>query len=80
MFQAFIAGREGGDAEICAQPSDFAGVVGIRDERVLIFGIQRRQRPREVADIRADTEIADPPDVDDDMQRLSSSRIAYALR
>ena len=80
MFQAFISGGEGRDEEVCAQSRDFAGIVGMRDERVLILGVQRRERPRQIADIRADTEVAEPPDVDDDMQRLSSRRIACALR
>ena len=74
MFQASIASLEGGDAEIWAESREFAGVIGMRDERVLIVGVQRRERTCEVADIGANAEVADPPGVDDVYSGILSRR------
>src|SRR6266566_1594136 len=85
MLQTSVRGCNGCDAEIRSQTGEFPSVARLGYQGVAIFPIQVRQGPRDIADVGADPEVANPADIDDDMERhrilcaaarpLASSRV-----
>src|SRR6266571_4521864 len=69
MLQTSVRGCNGCDAEIRSQTGEFPSVARLGYQGVAIFPIQVRQGPRDIADVGADSEVANPADIDDDMQR-----------
>src|SRR5260370_30016740 len=88
MLQTSVRGCNRYDAEIGSQASEFPSMAGMGYQRIAIFLIQVRQGPRDIADVGADPEVANPADIDDDMERhripcaaarpLASSRVYRA--
>ena len=64
MPEAHVGGVAGDDAEVRAQAGQVSVAAGGGEQRVLVFLIQGRQRPRKVADVGADPEVPDSPCID----------------
>ena len=60
-----------GSPEVLRKPGQSAHVARSAHQRVLVCGIDRRQRMHQAADVCADAEVPDAPGVNDDVQRHS---------
>src|SRR5579883_1430931 len=80
MRERGIRGGVFGGGEIGRKRGEFRDFAGTANERIPVFGIDRRQGANQVADISSDSEIAPAADVDDGVERHRRKRSSLRLR
>ena len=87
MPQPAVGRSHGGHVKVASQALKGVSVLGMHQQRVAVLLIEAGESARQVADIRADSEVAHSANVDRDMERvglwrhrISLSRSAAAYR